>query len=905
MFSREKYINEIVDQLSWIYAQVKLKGNLNLYDVNIHAEYFFCGLINTIFDWNVKNLNTESKNYTAIDLGDEDKRITIQVTSETRREKIQTTIDKFIENKYYQKFDKLIVLIIGKDKPTYQNDFQTSGYLTFSKKDDIWDIQKLLSAIGAHSTEKLSLIHSFFCNNLTPSHGYTGTENASIARNMSTKTQALCLSKLHAMGISLETAQDIFDQEIENKRYQYVLDEVNKGKRYLIGEFGSGKSHDLLLLVNYIAQTYLAKQSPTLPIYVTAKEIVRSGSIQDLIDKHNIAHTTYFLCIDGLDEVSYCDAKQIVEDVNFQSIYSPSNYIIIGSRPLSLLNNDNLCFSVKPLSLQAQKDLYEHINGSEESNRAFYALNSNLAQMLSKPFFCIIYSIFKSEPRSWAKNEMDLVSAFIQKAIDPSISGHNDLLDDLSLIASKSIDLNLGDVHISDLRLKSNLDSLLKTGFLSHHNSFISFTLPIIAQWLAAESIRRKIRNLNMILSDKNQMDRWFYPLSILFSQMTYEESIEYFSSIVLNHPGIASRIIRDGVCFEYAQSLPLPKECAKMMQYCMQTWIKGLGNISPYIAPINGEKLFPLAVKINEGHMTYSWLKLDTDEDILSLSDELFMKTRGVYHSRGVPAQSTWPWIITFDYLSDELKKAIDAKSFILNDSQIQEEAFWSTALHMSNIGELYEKNLEISIFEKYRSYIGKSPIINRKRVDIDGFFWIMEKKISMGRKVISPPYPIGDLDDYKIGTVWSNYSKERCLEKTRFIYSTALSEYLTLSNSIFKTIAEEFSIYQLAPCKMIGGLEYDGEEDTIGPRMTWYFEAAPCESDSAVDIQYKDIPMHDKELFKQITNNHLRYRPDLPIHSHAIISSSRVEIWGAKPVTKIVYDWLEHDLKSIGWIK
>lgn len=57
----------------------------------------------------------------------------------------------------------------------------------------------------------------------------------------------------------------------------------------------------------------------------------------------------------------------------------------------------------------------------------------------------------------------------------------------------------------------------------------------------------------------------------ILFSQMTFEESLEYFSVIVKKMPGIASRIIRDGIRFGQHIKLPSENECGEMIQQCMQ----------------------------------------------------------------------------------------------------------------------------------------------------------------------------------------------------------------------------------------------------------------------------------------------------------------------------------------------
>lgn len=97
MFSKEKYILNITKQLSYICTNVKLLNSLNLNDINIHAESFFCELLNIIFGYQLHNLNNTEMNYAAIDLGDEKNKIAIQVTSEKTSTKIRETLEKFTE----------------------------------------------------------------------------------------------------------------------------------------------------------------------------------------------------------------------------------------------------------------------------------------------------------------------------------------------------------------------------------------------------------------------------------------------------------------------------------------------------------------------------------------------------------------------------------------------------------------------------------------------------------------------------------------------------------------------------------------------------------------------------------------------------------------------------------------
>lgn len=70
MYLRGFYIQEIASRLAWIKAQVEVLDSLNLYDINIHSETFFGGLLNVIFGYNLKNINDSEKNFPSIDLED-------------------------------------------------------------------------------------------------------------------------------------------------------------------------------------------------------------------------------------------------------------------------------------------------------------------------------------------------------------------------------------------------------------------------------------------------------------------------------------------------------------------------------------------------------------------------------------------------------------------------------------------------------------------------------------------------------------------------------------------------------------------------------------------------------------------------------------------------------------------
>ena len=76
-------------------------------------------------DFELKNANTIEKNAPGIDLIDEKNKISIQVTSDNSSEKIKHFIEEFISNRSYEKYDRMVMLILTRKK-NYTTPFNTS-----------------------------------------------------------------------------------------------------------------------------------------------------------------------------------------------------------------------------------------------------------------------------------------------------------------------------------------------------------------------------------------------------------------------------------------------------------------------------------------------------------------------------------------------------------------------------------------------------------------------------------------------------------------------------------------------------------------------------------------------------------------------------------------------------------
>ena len=159
---QEELIKSCSDLLNKLCDLVKSRNSLNYYDINISSEYFFIPLLNQIFDCNLKNINIEEKNAAAIDLYDTNGKIAIQVTSNLSSNKIRNTLEKYRQKKLYEKYQRLIVIVIVRSH-TYRADFgkDTEGKFAFSKRNDIFTIDSLIKTISALDIEKIANIQKY------------------------------------------------------------------------------------------------------------------------------------------------------------------------------------------------------------------------------------------------------------------------------------------------------------------------------------------------------------------------------------------------------------------------------------------------------------------------------------------------------------------------------------------------------------------------------------------------------------------------------------------------------------------------------------------------------------------------------------------------------------------------
>jgi hypothetical protein len=146
-------IHKITHQLAYWRTYTELSSSIMLNDVNNTNEALSAKILNKVYGWNLKNLNSEKTNFPAIDLGDNALGTGVSVTATDTSTYIKDKITKNLDHKVYETYPAHYFFITTKKK-NYKADFDTGGKYVFDKDKHILDIEDLLKSIKELSEQE-------------------------------------------------------------------------------------------------------------------------------------------------------------------------------------------------------------------------------------------------------------------------------------------------------------------------------------------------------------------------------------------------------------------------------------------------------------------------------------------------------------------------------------------------------------------------------------------------------------------------------------------------------------------------------------------------------------------------------------------------------------------------------
>ena len=144
--NRTQYYNYIDEKLHTLAHRITTNGKLNMLHLHMHSENFYLHLFNLLYDYNLKNLNESLQNVEAIDLIDDNKKIVMQVSSTSTKQKIESSLKKDLIKSYSNYTFKFIS--IAKDATDLRNKTYNNPHaIMFNPISDIYDITSILNTV--------------------------------------------------------------------------------------------------------------------------------------------------------------------------------------------------------------------------------------------------------------------------------------------------------------------------------------------------------------------------------------------------------------------------------------------------------------------------------------------------------------------------------------------------------------------------------------------------------------------------------------------------------------------------------------------------------------------------------------------------------------------------------------
>lgn len=154
---RKAYFDFIEKRLSYLADLIKVRGRLNLLDLNQHAENFCLHFLNLLYGWQFKNINVKQPYMAGFDLIDVDQKIIVQVSATATKRKIESSLQKIPSR--YKGYSFKFISISKEVNHLRKIQFSNPHDLVFSPSEDIFDITSLLKDIGELNIERLKQVY--------------------------------------------------------------------------------------------------------------------------------------------------------------------------------------------------------------------------------------------------------------------------------------------------------------------------------------------------------------------------------------------------------------------------------------------------------------------------------------------------------------------------------------------------------------------------------------------------------------------------------------------------------------------------------------------------------------------------------------------------------------------------
>lgn len=548
----QESLNYIIDTFSIWKTKIHLNNKLGLYNLSTLSENIIRDLFNIIFEkdnYSFQNANLFTPNVDSMDLKDEINKVAVQVTTNNTYNKIKHTVNLFVENQHYLKYDKLLIVIIDERKGKRSN--YKHNWYEFNIENVLYldDIIKLIKDLPF---DKISSIRFF----LEKEYEKIKLDKREIElkeklRNKKYINRPIIDRKLRS--ITTENKLTFW----ENNEFS-INDIISHNQKILIlGDASCGKTIFLKDIVDKINETdfYFG-------IYKSLNTFSNEEDLENYFLKNYILinKKRIILVLDGLDEIEERFRKDFIKKLKNFTDENNDITIILSCRS-NIYNEIKILKEFKEYALcdfnkndiikyfkMYELDFNNIINDSKYMEYGF---------LLHNPFYLnIICNHYKKTSK--LLNRTSIIDCAIDDIFVEDKEKYSITLDDIDSIqlSQKKLIQKLGFVleclgrnYITDKELKEFAKKeymyLTYCGLLRKEENNWSFIHNNFGEYLASKELRKyNFKEITKIILDKKQIKfSWHNTLGFYLANNQDEKLIKL---ILENNPKMICNIEKD-----------------------------------------------------------------------------------------------------------------------------------------------------------------------------------------------------------------------------------------------------------------------------------------------------------------------------------------------------------------------
>ncbi|GET43387.1 NACHT domain-containing protein [Microseira wollei] len=719
----------------------------------------------------------------------------------------------------------------------------------------------------------------------------------------------------------------------------------------VVGELGIGKTLIAQRLFQQAIQQAQESTNTAIPVYLELREWRQEKSLKKAVEAAadglgNPKTQGAIVILDGLDEAETRLASQVLSEAH-RLVYEWDNTtVIVTSRPTRYTDEVQEKISVPLLSEAQAYALIERVSKLQMTAMICSGWTEAIRDAIRRPLFALIVARYlrradEKAPRSKGK----LLSWLVEDALEKVKADYSNCEQLLKRLAMLSVECGGGGIRTTDVAptkdaLKPLLDSRL---VVERPRGIISFPLPILTEWFAAQSLADDPSKVENFVKDPWQLENWRYPLTIAIATCGHERVSKLLVPIAKKYPAFAAEIVREGTTRwgDEEVSLPSPRKCGQQIQTAMQAWIEGIGSLAELIAPIRQDgTVKPIGVRTDGARLEAAWYEGSENlQNVVDLpldwkypdSQEWYKWTSGRSSRPG--HESAWAWRWTLDELVKNLSRQLESPTLLVDSEPLIREAAWRAALAIVKyrpnskltklkwweLDEIPLTHIEETLFEieaqaKLNSYVilpdlGSSLRTKEQQYYLKQLRTEVNRLQSLGESALHNPWPGSDRTQGE--WLWERYSLERLRIRAEKVYKGALDAYQLIVNTWFKQLTPGMRIAAMLPARLVGAIAPSPPNPgPFGspPYFDWFLEALPENAQNEVEIAINEhclllVETHRERMdFASRQLSLLRPNSAVWIRDVPYERISSVQFFPShSPATALAYSWLREDLTRI----